>query len=255
MVKKMIYWIITGICILTMVYSGIQLIRIGLEYKAGKDYYNGAVSEYVSSGEPDAEKNTKGNSGKNETVAPISVNFDDLCRDYPDVIGWLYCEDTPINYPILQGKDNEKYLNHLMDGSYDKAGSLFLDYRCSKDFTSYNSIIYGHKRKDRSMFGSLEKYKKQDYYDAHPVFWLLTPEQNYRSPLIAAYTIPENDAFYNSIDEEADISKYVKRALKNSTFRSDYDISDLDRIISFSTCAYDYEGARFVVIGSCVPTS
>ena len=79
--------------------------------------------------------------------APISVDFEALQGENPDIIGWLYCEGTPINYPIVQSEDNSYYLRRLTDGSYNANGTLFLDYRCARDFTDFNCVVYGHRMK------------------------------------------------------------------------------------------------------------
>ncbi len=113
--------------------------------------------------------------------------FEKLTAEYPDTVGWLYCEGTPINYPVVQSKDNLRYLRRLPDGRYNAAGSLFADYRCKEVAASGNYIIYGHNMKNGSMFGTLVRYKSQNYYDEHPTLYYLTPERTFRIELIAGF--------------------------------------------------------------------
>jgi len=97
------------------------------------------------------------------TTIPFVLKFDELQKKNKDIIAWIYCENTPINYPVLRCEDNSYYLNHLPDGQYNKNGSLFVDYRCSSNFSDFNTIIYGHNMKTEKMFGSLTNYKRQSY--------------------------------------------------------------------------------------------
>ena len=92
-----------------------------------------------------------------------------VCKE---IIGWIYSDGTPINYPIVQTTNNEYYLRRLIDGTYNQAGSIFMDYKNSSDFSDYNTIIYGHNMKNDSMFGTLTSYESQDYYNEHKEMYL-----------------------------------------------------------------------------------
>jgi len=99
-----------------------------------------------------------------------SVDFDELKKINSNVVGWIVIEDTQVNYPIVQGKDNSYYLNHSFDKSWNSLGSIFMDYRSSNDFSDYNTFIYGHHTKNGSMFGELYKYMDATFYKEHPFF-------------------------------------------------------------------------------------
>lgn len=122
-------------------------------------------------------------------TAPITVDFERLQEENKDIIAWLYCPDTEINYPVVQSKDNEYYLRRLLDGTWNIAGTLFMDYRNAADCSDLHTIIYGHNMKNNTMFGSLPKYSKQEYYEEHSVLYLLTPKQNYKVKLIAGIAL------------------------------------------------------------------
>ena len=94
--------------------------------------------------------------------------------------GWLYCPDTALNYPVVQGKDNIKYLQRDLDGKYLASGTLFVDFENGALGEDTNYIIYGHNMKNGTMFAQLSGYKSQEFYDAHPYAMLLTP--NLSSP-------------------------------------------------------------------------
>ena len=91
----------------------------------------------------------------------------------PDIVAWIYIEGTKINYPIVQGEDNSYYLKHLFSGEWNGSGCIFLDSRNDASFADRHSIIYGHHMKNGTMFTDLDKYKKQDFFDEHPVALLI----------------------------------------------------------------------------------
>ncbi|EFV00673.1 sortase, SrtB family [Pseudoramibacter alactolyticus ATCC 23263] len=231
--KKWLYRLVMLICIGVMIYSGYQLFKIYRSYHQGTTAYQKTASTYTKKSD-----NTK---------VPISVDFDALKKQNPDVIGWLYCKDTPINYPVVKGADNSEYLHKLFDGTHNAAGTLFADYRSKGDFSDPNTIIYGHAMKNGSMFGMLAHYKKGDYYKAHPFMWLLTPNGNYRLDLIAGFSTASDNMIYSAMDS-GQVQAAIYQAKKKSTFASTVDTSQVTRIVTLSTCAYEYEEARYVVL-------
>lgn len=124
-----------------------------------------------------------------------------------------------------------------------------MDYRNSADFSDRHTLIYGHNMKNDTMFGSLPEYQSQEYYEQHPVWYLLTPEQNYKVELIAAYVTPSDSAVYGFEKTQEERNALLETALKKSAFTTDISVSDEDRLITFSTCSYEYDGARFVLVG------
>ena len=94
----------------------------------------------------------------------------------PDVIGWIRIPDTKIDYPFLQGEDNEYYLTHTWEGEKNAAGSIFLECMNSGDLTDFNTILYGHNMNSGAMFAGLRKYTSQNFFEAHPYVYLLEDE-------------------------------------------------------------------------------
>ena len=165
-------------------------------------------------------------------TAPITVDFERLQEENKDIIAWLYCPDTEINYPVVQSKDNEYYLRRLLDGTWNIAGTLFMDYRNAADCSDLHTIIYGHNMKNNTMFGSLPKYSKQEYYEEHSVLYLLTPKQNYKVKLIAGYVTPSDSKVYEFEKTKEERSGLLKTALDNSLFTSGTTVSDEDRLLT-----------------------
>ena len=186
-------------------------------------------------------------------VSPISIDFGLLSQRSDDVIGWLYLPNTAINYPVVQGYDNDYYLDHCLDGSYNVGGSLFADFTCPDDFSGQNTIIYGHNMRDGSMFALVDDYTDQAFYDAHPVMYLNTPSQNYRVDFFAGFTTdPESFVYASAFATEGDFTAYLNTVRLYSDFSSSVEVSSTDRIITLSTCTYSAEDVRFVLFGKLV---
>ena len=183
---------------------------------------------------------------------PIQVDFEVLAETNGDIIGWLYSEDTPINLPVVQSSDNERYLRRLVDGSWNSSGALFADYRNAGDFSDPNTVIYGHNMKNGKMFGTLPNYKRQAYYDEHPQMWLLTPDRNYKVELVAGYVTPTTSDVYSFDQSEEAVLAAVRQAIEKSTFTADAETAQGDRFLTLSTCSYEYDNARYVLIGRLI---
>jgi sortase B len=205
----------------------------------------------ISAQEPEPEPEPSAEAEKE--AAPITVDFDALLQDCPDTVGWLYTLDGTVNLPVVQGTDNLYYLTHTADGREVSGGSLFLDYLNESDFSEDVSFIYGHNMKNGSMFEPLLSYRKQSYYDSYPVIYLLTPTQDYKLELFSGFvTTMESDVYTFNFDTEEAKKQYISEmaALSEFTPRSLPDATD--RIVCLSTCAYDFENARYVLLGRLV---
>lgn len=182
---------------------------------------------------------------------PISIDFDALLGGSPDAVGWLYAPDGTVNLPVVQGTDNLYYLTHLPNGEYSSGGSLFLDYLNDGEFQDEISFIYGHNMKNGTMLQPLLEYRQQSYYDANPVLYLLTPEHNYKLELFAGIlTGIESDVYTFNFDGPESKQTFIDGLAAQSTFVPLRIPQASERILCLSTCAYDYENARYVVFGA-----
>lgn len=181
------------------------------------------------------------------------VDFDALAKKNEDVKGWIYSKDTVINYPVVQGGDNQYYLYRMINGEYNNKGSIFIDYRCEKPFESFNTIIYGHRMKDGSMFNSLTKYRDKSYFNEHKTLMLVTPEKKYDIVVFGVVTIPSDSEMYKyqfySTEEK---TVYLDWIRSNSEIDTGVKASKDDKIVMLSTCTYEFEDARLVVYGKLV---
>lgn len=235
--------------VITVCLVGIILVS---GYKIGKTMwdYQVAKSAYTNISEKTAKVDPKQFTGVVDWKALKKVN--------PDVQGWLYQKGTVINYPVVQGTDNDTYLHTRFDKQWSGGGTLFVDYRMEKDFKGFNSIIYGHHMKDGSMFRSIRGYTKEEgYYDKHKTLELATPHGNYHLVVFSAFITKATDEnTYKMTYNEAEKQAYIDRAWEQSELpitRDSVDVTKDDRLVTLSTCAYDYEEARYIVMCKMVP--
>lgn len=254
---KVLYYGILVLLLAVLVFSSVKIISYMMEKKQSERKQQDLIDQVVTPGS-DSNDTENDNTGPDNNTDPsagsepdyITVDFKTLQAKYPDVVGWLYCANTGLNYPIVQTAEEggEYYLYRDIDGSSNKNGTVFLDWQCSSNFTSQNNLVYGHNMKTGRMFAPIVKYRDQSFYDAHPYMYLYTPNQLYKVNLFAGMVTPHDSAVYSySLS-----SDYIKECIANSTFKSSVG-TPTGNILTLSTCAYDFDNARYVVMGEMVP--
>lgn len=173
----------------------------------------------------------------------IKARVEELSGRFPDFVGWLYMADSDIDYPVMQGTDNEYYLSHAPDGSYYRSGTLFLDWRCSRELTDGTNIIFGHNMK-QGMFGDIRSYRNTEAFDSHRYAWFITPDKVYRIEFFALSIVSGFDVLY---DVPSDLNEWHDRLLKTAEFQRDVKMTE--KLVAFSTCASDYDNARALFAG------
>jgi sortase B len=186
----------------------------------------------------------------NVTIPKLDIDFNALRRINEDGVAWLYSPDTVIDYPIMKADDYSYYLNHLADRTWNVNGSIFIDYNCPPDLSGKLTVLYGHHMKsEEMMFGSLEEYKNQVYYQEHPFMYLYTDNENYRIDILYGFVIDAGQWRDRAFMYEVNLGDLISYAEHNTTFESVAEYAEGDRIIAMSTCSYDFNDARYVVIG------
>lgn len=177
------------------------------------------------------------------------VDFTSLSEINPDIIGWIYIDGTNINYPIVQGSDNDYYLNHLFDGTWNSSGSIFMDVECNANFSDRHSIIYGHHMKNNKMFSALMNYKEPAFYADHSTALIVTKTAYYEVRFFSGY-VSDNSANAWQITWNNDgYDQWLKEIQERSCFETDMLPSVDDKIVTLSTCTYEFEDAKFVLHG------
>jgi sortase B len=235
-------------------FSGFQIVSYFTENQSGEQLQQELIEQaVVVATEPVQTAHAESVPPTTKFVErpPITVDFAVLQAQNPDIVGWIYSEGTVINYPILQGEDNQQYLRRLYDGTKSTLGSIFLDFRNLSDFSDLNSLVYGHNIRSGQMFASLSDYRDQAYYEEHPVIWLLTPDKDYRIDLLAGLVVPSDSEVYEIYSYPEELLAGLEYVCSESTFDPGVvDLEAVERIVTLSTCSYDYNDARYVVIGS-----
>lgn len=245
-----VWFLLTGsICVI--IFSGYQLKKSLQIYDAGNQSYE-TLKEQAHRRESGSESGGELLSGN---IPPVFIDFEWLNKINPDTAAWLYCPDTAIDYPVMRADDYDWYLHHLPDGSSNANGTLFLDPNCPEDFLGDLSIIYGHHMKSGRMFGSLTGYKKQDYFDEHPYMFLYTEKGNYRVDLKYGCVISAGEWRDRAFMYEVNLDALLAYASTKTTFKSAAEYGDDDSFLVLSTCSYEFDDARYIVIGVLRPES
>lgn len=238
-------------------FSAWKLFGILRSYREGSDTYD-ALSQYAAFETTPPVRATVPSAPTDPipSTAPApdvsrwpQVDFEALSAINPDVIGWIYMDGTNIHYPIVQGQDNDYYLNHLFDGTRNRSGSIFMDYRCASDFSDRHTIIYGHHLRDRTMFTNLMQYKKQAFYDEHSVILLVTPTAYYQVRVFSGYVSSTRANAWDLDLDDAGHAAWLEEIREKSCFQTAYAPGPEDAIITLSTCTYEFENAKFVLHG------
>ena len=180
-----------------------------------------------------------------------TLDFALLTEKNKDIVAWIYADGTSIDYPVLQGTDNEFYRTHLFNGKKKGNGSIFMDSAAKADFSDRNTVIYGRNMKDGTMFGCLEEYQAQDFYEAAPVMMLYTPDGSYAVELICGTKESAGFLPKTAFDSDEDFLAYVEEARGRSTFMSDTELLPGDRIVTLCTWESGSNGI-YVLTGKLV---
>ena len=174
----------------------------------------------------------------------INVDINALKEKNKDTVGWISVNNTNINYPYVQGKDNSYYLNHSYDKSYNEAGWVFLDYRNNSTLSDKNNILYAHSRLDKTMFGSLSKTLKSNWYnnkDNH-IIRLSTETENTMWQIFSVYKIPEETYYITTnFSNDSEYEKFLNIIKERSIHNFNTDININDKVLTLSTCYSDTE--------------
>lgn len=179
----------------------------------------------------------------------MTEQIQQLNQTYDNSIGWLYVPDTNIDYPVMYCGNNDFYLHHAVDGSYLYAGSIFLDYRCSNDFSSNINILYGHNMKNNSMFANVLNFRDRSYFDGHNYGWLTTENEVYVIEFFCVSQPESTSVFY---DVNMDFGRWLECLKNDSLIWVETEVSESDHLICLSTCTGSEGSSRTVLIGKLI---
>lgn len=232
--------IILIVALVVFCVSAFQLVKIVGGYAKGRDEYKKIQSIAL-------------NNEKSEPEQGFSVDFDELKEINPDTIGWIrfYPEPSIINYPIVQTTDNEKYLHKTFSENDNTLGTIFLNAGNHANFNDRNSIIYGHRMKDGSMFRKLDEYKDKSFWEANPYFYIYTPDgREIVYHIYSAATVKDTDDVYlTGFENDEAYQSYLDMTKRIAIYDTGVEVTTADSVVTLSTCTSASDEHRFVVIG------
>ena len=177
------------------------------------------------------------------------VDFTGLLEKNNDTVAYINVRGTNVNYPVVQTSNNDYYLTHAFDKSYNDAGWVYMDFRNNKNFTDFNTIIYGHGRLNKTVFGSLKTLLNKSWQNNKDNYILAisTPDINYIYQIFSIYTIP-SETYYiqTSFKDDNRRNLWINEMNKRNTSIINSPANINDKIITLSTCLND-DGMRVVV--------
>ena len=175
------------------------------------------------------------------------INLAALQEVNPDVVGWVLIPGTKVNYPIVQGTDNEHYLKVTWDGKPYAMGSIVLECTNTPDMTQFHTILYGHNMNDGSMFASLRSYSQEKYWKEHPYIYVASSEGCFRYEVFSSYQARVDSSTYAlEFDPDWGPEYFIATILEKSKINTGIVPEPTDRILTLSTCAGGYT-TRWVV--------
>ena len=166
----------------------------------------------------------------------------------PDVVGWILIPDTVINYPLMQGGDNDYYLKRTWDEKKNAVGSIFLEYLNNPGLTDFNTIVYGHNMKNGSMFASIREYRNREYWENHPYVYILSDQGVYRYEIFSSYLAKvDSNTYALGFSGEESRAAFLNNAILDSVIQTDVEPEVTDRVLTLSTCSGRGHTTRWVV--------
>ncbi len=219
---------------------------------------NHARQQYESLAELAREttaRETESSPTEAETSAPYvsPIDFKELEKINPDIVGWIRIQGTAIDYPIVHTDNNETYLDTDFEGKKSVAGTIYLDFESEPDFSGRHNIIYGHHMKNGTMFKDVIKYKDETFFKEHQDIFIYTPEREYHlRPITALYTDASAIRRKTAFESEESFQTYVEDMTKEGLFLQKPE-EPVKQLWSFVTCSYEFNDARTILYAYEVP--
>ena len=232
--------IILVVALAVFCFSAFQLFKILKGYHDGRSEYDKVRKLAVEEKKGDGEDQ-------------FSVNFDELMKMNPDTIGWIRVlpEPSQISYPIVKGKDNSEYLKKTFSANENTLGAIFLNVDNNADFMDKNTIIYGHRMKDGSMFRHLQDYEEKSFWESNPYFYIYTPDgREITYHIYSAGQVEDtSDTYLTSFESEEAYQSFLNMTKEASLYDTGVELNAQSAIVTLSTCTSASDNHRFVVRG------
>lgn len=187
-----------------------------------------------------------------DTKKELTAQVRQLSAEHSDSVAWLYIPDTNIDYPIMQSGDNEYYTRRAVDGSYLYAGSLFMDYRCSSDFSDFNSVIYGHNMGNGTMFADIPNYENEEFFMNHSYGWLTTDDNVRLIDFFAVARTVDTSGLYLA---DSTFEKWDSQLRNCASIYKEIEVTESDHLLMLSTCTSAEGNSRTILVGKIIEES
>ena len=254
-------WMVVGIliavavcCIGYLVWHNYSIHVQELEYERMREQEE-AVSEETEMTEQVTETEETESTEDEKIYCEPVYDFEELEAENEDIYAWIVVPGTMVDYPVLQSKTDNYYLDYNIDHTKGYPGCIYTNSCNQKDFSDYITVLYGHNMKKGTMFGSLHRFEDENFFAEHDKIYVYTKDRR------LTYTIRESVKFSDvyipaeyPVNELAgrdaflgDLEKYMDNRASHS--REGVSVGDSDRIITLSTCVNGERNRRYVVIG------
>ena len=187
-----------------------------------------------------------------DTKKELTAQVRQLSAEHSNFVAWLYIPDTNIDYPIMQSGDNEYYTRRAVDGSYLYAGSLFMDYRCSSDFSDFNSVIYGHNMGNGTMFADIPNYENEEYFMNHSYGWLTTENDVRLIDFFAVARTSDTSGLYLAAPN---FNEWDNQLRNCASIYKEIEVTESDHLLMLSTCTSAEGNSRTILVGKIIEES
>ena len=175
-------------------------------------------------------------------------SFEELQKINPDIIGWIRINETNVNYPLLQAEDDDTYMNTDAEGKYSLSGSIFLHCANKPDFSDFNNMIYGHHMEHGMMFGAIDEYLNEDYFNSHRTGSLVVGKKTYKIRIFAVLECEATEESIFAPTENDNTLNYIKQ---HALFLDDTALpKDNEKLLGLSTCKYPDTVDRTLIFGA-----
>lgn len=251
--------ILLVIFFLLFLISAMSLIKIFTEYQKGVNIYESIqAAVFITETTKMAPEGTTTAAyvyesvsyAEIETEVPIEdVDLHSVFQINSDGICWIQIPAITRSYPVAHGTDNTYYLTHTFTKEENSAGSIFMDARNYADFSDKNTIIYGHNMKNGTMFGMLNRFEKEDFYNSNNTMFYITTTSGIRAYQIFACCIVPSDSIAYTLDFDRNVSfsDYLDYLKKNSLYSTNVTVLPTDYVVTLSTCTSESKTRRIVV--------
>ena len=223
--KKILTYILTGICIIGVVYSLLKIIEWKINTEKNKEIKEITQEAVTVIGNTPEEKK-------------YIVDFQKLKEQNSDTVGYLKVNNTNVEYVVVKGNDNEFYLNHNFNKEYNVGGWIFADYKNNFDGTDKNIVIYGHNMQDGSMFASLKEILTGEWQNnTNKQIKLVTEQGTITYQIFSSYTIEAEDYYITTHFQNDEAFKNFINTVSNRTYYNyNVDVNETDNVLTLSTC-------------------